>query len=166
MSSLKRTPVPESVDPDAWRLEIDGAVEEPLRCTRADLETRELDAFTEDFDCLEGWTAPGLAWAGIRVSDLLADARPRPEARWGLVHGMDGDYACGLRLDRLADGLLALRLDGEALPVEHGGPARLALPGDSDCWESVKWVSRIELLDHEPSAADTARELALSRIDD
>jgi DMSO/TMAO reductase YedYZ molybdopterin-dependent catalytic subunit len=84
---------------------------------------------------------------------------------------MDGEYACGYPLDRLdgalleLDGaLLALELDGDPLPVEHGGPARLVpATAESDCWESVKWMARIELLADEPE--DTARDLALSRLE-
>jgi len=39
------------------------------------------------------------------------------------------------------------------------------LPGESECWESVKWVARIELLDREPRTADTAERIARSRIE-
>jgi DMSO/TMAO reductase YedYZ molybdopterin-dependent catalytic subunit len=77
---------------------------------------------------------------------------------------MDGEYACGYPLDRLDGALLALELDGDPLPVEHGGPARLVpATAGSDCWESVKWVARIELLADAPE--DTARDLALSRLE-
>lgn len=166
MASLKRTPVPDAVDPGTWRLDITGAVEQPLQLTRSDLEDWVLEGVTDDFTCEEGWSAPNLQWEGIPIEELLSDVRPRPGARWSLVHGMDGNYACALRLERLETGLLALRLDGERLSVEHGGPARLVLPGESDCWESVKWVSHIELAAEEPRDEDTAQQLALSRIED
>lgn len=165
MASLERHPVPDTVDPEAWRLDVTGAVERPRRFARSDLLAMATGAVTDDFDCVEGWTASDLRWEGVSLDAVLDAARPRDGAAWGLVHAMDGDYACALVLDRLRTALLALRLDGAPLPVEHGGPARLVLPGDSDCWESVKWVTRLEVLDREPRHADTAQALALSRVD-
>jgi DMSO/TMAO reductase YedYZ molybdopterin-dependent catalytic subunit len=119
---------------------------------------------TGDFSCVEGWTATDLSWRGVRVADVLARSEPRPDAAFALVHAMDGEYACSFPLADLDGALLALELDGEPLPVEHGGPARLVpATADSDCWESVKWVDRLELRPDEPD--DTARDLALSRIE-
>ncbi|MFT4946487.1 MAG: DMSO/TMAO reductase YedYZ molybdopterin-dependent catalytic subunit, partial [Natronomonas sp.] len=78
----------------------------------------------------------------------------------------DGDYACSFRLDRLSSSVLAIELDGEPLPQEHGGPARLIPTGaGSDCWESIKWVSEIEITTDPASTKDTAEQIALQRID-
>ncbi len=78
---------------------------------------------------------------------------------------MDGDYACAFPLDRVNDAMLAFELDGEALPREHGGPARLVpTAAGSDCWESVKWVAELEVRRSEPVAGDTAEEIALGRL--
>jgi DMSO/TMAO reductase YedYZ molybdopterin-dependent catalytic subunit len=166
VTDLERHPIPDDVETDSWTLDVTGAVDRPLELTRADLAAFPLEAFHEDFDCEAGWTAEGLAWRGLRLSALLDRASPTDDGEYGLVRAMDGDYACSFPLDRLDGALLALELDGEPLPPVHGGPARLVPTGDArDCWESVKWVSEIELLDHEPTAADTAESLALSRID-
>ncbi len=79
---------------------------------------------------------------------------------------MDSEYACSLPLERLSNSILALELDGEPLPVEHGGPARLVPhDADRDCWESIKWVSEIEIGETPFAEAGTAEELALSRIE-
>jgi len=165
MTDLKSTPVPTSVDPAAWSLSVDGRVAEPHRFDRRALLDLADTSLEDDFACAEGWTADGLRWEGVDLTTILSRVRPDEGATAALVHGMDEGYACGLPLERLETGLLALRLDGEALPVEHGGPARLVLPGDGDCWEGVKWVEAIEILDEVPPEADTARELALSRLD-
>ncbi|WP_338742416.1 molybdopterin-dependent oxidoreductase [Haloplanus salilacus] len=166
MTDLERHPIPADVDPEAWTLDVTGSVDRPLTLTRDDLSTYSLDPFHEDFDCEAGWTAEGLAWRGIRVGVLLDRATPTEDTAYGLVRAMDGDYACSFPVDRLHDALLAVELDGEPLPAAHGGPARLVPTGDGgDCWESVKWVSEIELLEREPTTADTAESLALSRID-
>ncbi|AUV81540.1 molybdopterin-binding oxidoreductase [Salinigranum rubrum] len=162
MSGLETHEVPEAVETDGWRLTVDGCVDRRLSLSHDDLRAMELASATGDFSCVEGWTATDLSWRGVRVVDLLRCAGPDEEAAFALVHAMDGEYACGYSLDDFGGALLALELDGEPLPVEHGGPARLVPAGDSDCWESVKWVSRIEL--HATEPADTARELALSRL--
>ncbi|SFC41920.1 Oxidoreductase molybdopterin binding domain-containing protein [Halobiforma haloterrestris] len=157
---------PHTVDYDGWRLEISGAVADPLRLSRRDLESFPLETATEDFDCVEGWRADDLAWRGVRVERVLGRARPVADESHALVRALDGDYACSFPLERLSTALLALELDGEPLPLEHGGPARLVpLDGDDDCWESVKWVSAIEIGDGPFGGDDTAKERALSRLE-
>jgi DMSO/TMAO reductase YedYZ molybdopterin-dependent catalytic subunit len=155
MSDLETHPIPESVDPEGWELAVDGLVDRPLALAIDDLRSMELVRASGDFSCVEGWTATDLTWRGVRVTDLLDRAGVRSAAEFALVRAMDGEYACGYPLDRLdgalleLDGaLLALELDGDPLPVEHGGPARLVpATAESD----------------EPE--DTARDLALSRLE-
>lgn len=79
---------------------------------------------------------------------------------------MDGNYARVFRGDRVGDAVLALEFDGEPLPVDHGGPARLvSTDSGSGCWESVKWVSQLEVTESEPTTDDAAKATALSRIE-
>lgn len=165
-SSLKTFELPSSVDPEAWTFRVNGAVEQVLELNTSELEELYYSTVNDDFSCLEGWTAEGIEWQGVPISAILDRAEPSGEAAFGLVHGMDDDYACGLELDRLSDGLLALEMDGSPLSVEHGGPARLVLPDEeSDCFESVKWATRLEVLDHQPTKRDTAADIALGRLD-
>jgi len=163
MVGLDSHPVPESVNPDEWQLRVTGAVAEPLRLTKAELRTLPETGVTDDFACVEGWRAADLAWRGVRLGTVLARAKPAAEAAYVLVHAMDGDYASAFSIDRVRDALLAVDLDGEPLSVEHGGPARLVPVDDADCWESIKWVSEIEVTATEPTGRDTAKELALGR---
>lgn len=165
MDELESHPVPAAVraNREGWTLAVTGAVERPMSLTADDLASLPSVTHEADFECVEGWRAAGLTWRGVRVSDLLARASPTGEATHGLVRAMDGEYACSFPVDRLSSAVLAVELDGEPLPVEHGGPARLVPRGDTDCWESVKWVTEVELLASPPTADDTARELALSR---
>lgn len=165
LSALETHQVPADVDSEDWTLSVTGAVERPLELDRADLHSLDLQRTVADFACVEGWTAKDLSWEGVRVGDLLAQAHPTSGAAFGLAGAMDGDYACAFTLSRLRDCLLATGLDGEILSTEHGGPARLVPLGEQkDCWEHVKWVSQIELYKREPTEADTAHDLALSRI--
>ncbi len=166
MSGLERHEVPDDVDGDEWRLRITGAVERSVELSERDLEAYAMETFTSDFDCIAGWTAAGLSWRGVRVGTLLDRATPTADCRYALVRAADGEYACSFPLDRLRSAVLAVELDGERLPLEHGGPARLVPTAtDADCWESIKWVEGIELHRSEPAASDTAKATALSRID-
>ncbi|MXR52944.1 molybdopterin-dependent oxidoreductase [Halovenus sp. WSH3] len=165
MTDLETHEVPASVSTDDWRLQITGAVERPRQYTEGEIRESRLETFTQDFECVEGWVATGLDWKGVRVGTLLDEADPVDEG-YGLVRSMDEGYACSFRLDRLRDAVVALEVDGEALPVEHGGPARLVPTDDGrDCWESVKWVTEIQISEEEPTKDDTASDIALSRID-
>jgi DMSO/TMAO reductase YedYZ molybdopterin-dependent catalytic subunit len=165
MSDLRTHDVPDEVEPSDWTLRVTGAVAEPLRVEREDLASFPVETVTEDFECVEGWVAEGLSWQGVRVSSVLDRADPTIDEGYVLVHAMDGDYACSVPRSRAAESLLAFRLDGEPLPVTHGGPARFVpTDGGADCWESVKWVTALEIRASEPVAGDTAKEIALDRI--
>lgn len=165
MSDLETHDVPEDVDADAWRLGVTGAVGRELDLDVADLEALPTETFAADFSCVEGWVAEDLTWRGVRVGDLLERAEPTAAATYALVRAMDGAYACSFPLERLSEAVLAIELDGAPLPIEHGGPARLVPTGAADCWESVKWVAEIELVDSPPGDDDTAKSIALSRVE-
>ena len=165
MSDLEPHDVPDDVDADAWGLGVTGAVERELTVDVAGLEGLPTETFTADFACVEGWVAEDLTWRGVRVGDLLERAEPAASATHALVRAMDGAYACSYPIERLSEAVLAIELDGAPLPVEHGGPARLVPTGAADCWESVKWVAEIELVDSPPGDDDTAKSIALSRVE-
>lgn len=166
MSELREFGGVPDVDPETWSLGVTGTVSRPRQFTVDDLRSLDLETYTHDFSCVEGWVAEGLAWRGIRVGNLLSLTEPDDSSRFALVRAIDDGYACSFPLDRLSDAILALDLDGEPLPPEHGGPARLVPSGaDSDCWESIKWVDSIDVTLTEPVAADTAKEVALSRVE-
>lgn len=165
MDKLRSNPVPDSIDPQEWALRVTGAVSRSLRLTPDDLWALPHWDVTEDFTCVEGWRAQDLSWRGIRVETVLSQASPTTAATHVLVHAMDGDYASSLPIEHLRDALLAFELAGEPLAVEHGGPARLVpTDADADCWESVKWVSELEVMETEPADRDTAKRIALNRI--
>lgn len=78
---------------------------------------------------------------------------------------MDDEYASSFPIERARDALLAFELDGKPLAIDHGGPARLIpTDDDADCWEIVKLVSKIEVIEEEPADRDTAEQMALKRI--
>lgn len=166
MSDLKSHSVPEDVETDGWTLDVRGSVRHPVRLDRDDLADFPGETFTDDFGCVEGWIANDLSWRGVRVDEILDRAEPTPESDHALVRSLDGEYACSFPMDRLAEALVAFELDSEPLATEHGGPARLVPTGaDSDCWESIKWVSEIELAESSLEAEATAKDIALGRAE-
>lgn len=163
-TDLETHEVPTDVDPNDWTLSVTGTVEQPLELDQADLHSLDTQSTVTDVTSIDGWAATDLAVEGVRLTDLLARTRPTADATFGLISAMDGEFACVLTRDRLTNCLLATRLEGDVLSLEQGGPARLIpLTEDKNCWEHVKWVSRIELYEREPTEADTACERVLSR---
>ena len=94
------------------------------------------------------WSRLGNVWEGVSTRELLARAGgPAPNAGFVLAHGYDRGFTTNLPLaDFLAeDALVALEHDGEALSLDHGGPARLIVPR-LYAWKSAKWLSAIEVI--------------------
>jgi DMSO/TMAO reductase YedYZ molybdopterin-dependent catalytic subunit len=139
-ASLPEHPVP--ANSTRGELRVDGLVERPLALRPADVAHLERVEVAEPFTCEEGWQTPTLTWRGVRLLDVLQLAGPRAGAAWVRVSA--GEYALPLPLKDAAGAVLAERLNGEALTIEHGGPWRLVLPGGS-CFTSVKWVDRLEV---------------------
>ena len=104
---------------------------------------------TTDLHCVTRWSKFDTTWRGVRVRDLVERARPRPGATHVLVHA-HGGYTTNLPLAALLDDdvLIAHTYDGAPLEPDHGGPARLLVPRRY-LWKSAKWVSALELLDHD-----------------
>jgi DMSO/TMAO reductase YedYZ molybdopterin-dependent catalytic subunit len=114
----------------------------------------------EPFVCEEGWQTPALTWEGVRLLDVLELGEPRSGAGW--VRVCAGDYAVPLAVNDAAAAVLAERLNGELLGLDHGGPWRLVIPGAS-CFTSVKWVDRLQLA-AEPGDASGER-IARGRLE-
>lgn len=140
---LGRKPI---VPKDKWRLQVDGAVEQPV--------TLDWDAFmaleqvedTSDFHCVTAWSKMDMRWVGVRLSEIAALVRPTDAAVHLMCHGHDG-YTTNVALEEALkpDVLLAHTVDGQPLPVEHGGPVRMITP-QLYAWKGSKWISRIEFL--------------------
>ncbi|MDE3110159.1 MAG: molybdopterin-dependent oxidoreductase, partial [Acidobacteriota bacterium] len=158
----KKLPVHEFPRPESDRvhsLRVDGLVHSRLELILADLQQLSQHDLVDDFTCLEGWSVPKVQWSGILLKDVLSFAKPLPEARY--VQASAGNFSFPLPLERAGQALLAIRLDENLLSREHGGPVRLIVPG-GDCFTSIKWLDRLELL-AEPGP-NTAKEIALGRL--
>jgi DMSO/TMAO reductase YedYZ molybdopterin-dependent catalytic subunit len=142
--SLGTTP---QVSADQWRLSIDGAVQHPYVLRWDELIAEPQTDWTGDIHCVTRWSKFGMRWRGVSVSDLIARARPRPEASHLMAHCYGG-YTTNLPLSDVLEhpALIAHQADGGPLEPDHGGPARLFVP-HLYLWKSAKWINRLELLD-------------------
>jgi len=132
-----------------WTLAVRGLVADPLTLGWDALLALPQVSLTADLHCVTRWSKFDTAWRGVRVRDVLERARPASGATHVLVHA-HGSYTTNLPLEALLDddALIAHTLDGAPLEREHGGPARLLVPRRY-LWKSAKWVSALELLDHD-----------------
>ena len=127
---------------------VDGDVGQPTHFA-AELESLERVEQVSDLHCVTTWTRRGLRWGGWRFRDfyeqlVVPRVRPEPDATLVVLRAQDG-LAQSLPLeDALApDVLLADRLDGERLGVDHGAPIRLVAPAHYGC-KSVRHLNAIE----------------------
>lgn len=129
-----------------WRLRIGGLVERPLELAYADLQALPQAEQTSDFHCVTGWSVNAVRWRGVRFGDLLAAARPRPEARALEFVSAEDPYVDTLTLAQAMapDAMLAHAMDGKPLTRDHGAPARVVMPKMYG-YKGVKWVKRINL---------------------
>lgn len=133
-------------DPQKWDFQIWGLVKEPVRLSYGEFRALPTVEVVADVHCVEGWSVLDTHWEGVPPKELLEMARPKPEARFVLVH-CDGGYTTNLPLEALLDNdvLLAYRYEGEELTPEHGWPLRLVVPSRY-FYKSAKWVRELEFL--------------------
>jgi DMSO/TMAO reductase YedYZ molybdopterin-dependent catalytic subunit len=145
------------VDPDpttaVWRLEVTGLVDHPT--TYSFDQIRALPSTTQETTlmCISNYLGGGLmsnaVWRGLPLRDLLLSAGLQPSITKVVLHGADG-YTDTYSLDKALETttFVAYEMNGEPLPVRHGYPVRILTPGLFG-EKSVKWVTRIELVNHD-----------------
>jgi DMSO/TMAO reductase YedYZ molybdopterin-dependent catalytic subunit/uncharacterized membrane protein YhaH (DUF805 family) len=142
------------VDGSSWKLSIGGAVSQPMKASLTDL--RALPAVNEyvTLECISnpvgGPQISTGAFTGVSLRDLLAMAGPMPGGTWAAFTSRDG-YTESLPMSTIQAApeiLVVYDLDGMPLPVEHGFPARILIPGHYGM-KSPKWLDRIDLVSHE-----------------
>ncbi|NQX16021.1 molybdopterin-dependent oxidoreductase [Rathayibacter sp. VKM Ac-2857] len=149
-----------SVDPADWSLKITGMVEEEITLTWDELLALPLEEHLVTLSCVSnevGGDLIGTAlWLGYPIRELLARARPTAGADMVLSRSIDG-FTASSPLEVLTDegraSLLAVGMNGQPLPVEHGFPVRMVVPGLYGYVSATKWVTELKVTTFE---ADTA----------
>ncbi len=132
--------------PQDWQLRVAGP--RPYELTMDELLAMDQYESELPIACVEGWSASA-RWQGVRIRDLVARAGAPPSARLRVTSlEADGPYRvtemeAAYARDPLT--LLALRVNGQVLDVEHGFPARVIAPNRPGVLQT-KWVSRLEVL--------------------
>lgn len=142
--------IPE-VDRDFWTLDIDGLVDRPLSLTYSDLLQRRLVERIITIGCVSnevGGPYIGTArWLGVPLREILDEAGVQDGADQVFSTSIDG-WTCGFPVADAFDGrdaLIAIGMNGETLPPDHGFPARLVVPGLYGYVSATKWLRRITL---------------------
>ncbi|MDW3212970.1 MAG: molybdopterin-dependent oxidoreductase [Ilumatobacteraceae bacterium] len=139
------------VPKDTWRLRIHGMVDNELELTFADLLEREQIERYITLSCVSNEVGGGLVgnalFQGVRMQDVLDEAGVQQGATQVVSRSIDG-WTCGSPTSVIMDGrdaMLAIAMNGEPLPAEHGYPVRLVVPGLYGYVSATKWVTEIEL---------------------
>ena len=134
------------VSKDDWSLRIHGMVEKELELTFDDLLARDQVEVYITLSCVSnpvgGPYVGNALWQGVRIADLLAEVGVDPASTQLLSTSADG-WTCGTPVSSLNDGrnaLLAIAMNGEPLPAEHGYPVRMVVPGEYGYVSATKWV--------------------------
>ncbi|WP_082618240.1 molybdopterin-dependent oxidoreductase [Oerskovia sp. Root22] len=143
--------VPE-VDPDDWRLRVVGLVEEEVEISFAELLALPLVEHATTLTCVSNEVGGDLVgnavWLGYPLRDLLARARPHADADMVLSRSADG-WTASTPLEVLTDpgreSLLAVGMNGEPLPLAHGFPVRMVVPGLYGYVSATKWVVELKV---------------------
>ncbi|WP_326663334.1 molybdopterin-dependent oxidoreductase [Streptomyces canus] len=139
------------MEPKDWRLRIHGRVKRPLTLTYEQLLSRPMVERYITLACVSnevgGELVGNARWLGVPIKDLLDEVEPDDRADQMVSRSVDG-YTAGTPTAALRDGrdaLLAVGMNGEPLPVEHGFPVRMVVPGLYGYVSATKWLTELEL---------------------
>jgi DMSO/TMAO reductase YedYZ molybdopterin-dependent catalytic subunit len=132
---------------DGWRLELKGAASTSL--SRAQLLALPQHTARLPIACVEGWSTGVQTWTGVRLADIAAMVDAAPDTSLfveSLQHGGGfGSTTLSAGQVQAADALLALRVNGADLTMDHGFPARVVVPALPGV-HNTKWVTRMTFL--------------------
>ena len=132
---------------ESWSFTIQGAVDEPVSWTWAELQALPSETVTVDIHCVTKWSKLDTVWTGVSLDVLLEGVETSAEY---VTAFSDGGYTTNLPLEDVRGGKawVAYEFGGEPLEPEHGGPARLLVP-HLYFWKSAKWVRGLHLTDRD-----------------
>lgn len=134
-----------------WRLRIHGMVDREITLSFDDLARFDIVETVTTLTCVSNPVGGDLIstgiWTGYRLAELLATAGVHRDADMVLSTSIEG-FTVGTPVQAVTDGrdaLLAVGLNGQPLPAEHGYPARMVVPGLYGYVSATKWVVDLEL---------------------
>jgi len=147
------------VNPDSWKLTVHGMVDRPFEITFDELLKYAFEEHDLTLTCVSnpvGGTYIGNArWLGTPLAPLLRRAGVQSGADMILSTSTDG-MTIGSPVEATLDGrqaMLAVAMNGEALPIEHGFPCRMLIPGLYGYVSATKWVTDLNLTTFASSSA-------------
>ncbi|MBO0980662.1 molybdopterin-dependent oxidoreductase [Microbacterium sp. SD291] len=149
-----------TIDPAGWRLVIDGMVDQRVEIGFDELIAMGLDEYSITLTCVSNEVGGGLVgsarWLGVPVRDLLRLAAPQTDADMVLSRSIDG-FTASTPLSTLTDdgtdAILAVAMNGEPLPLEHGFPVRMVVPGLYGYVSATKWLTQLTVTTFEKDEA-------------
>ena len=135
------------IEPAKWSFQIDGMVSNPRTWTWEEFGQLPFELVPCDIHCVTKWSKLGTSFGGVAVDALLDGVQPDGAYAMAFSHG---GYTTNLPLEDLTGGKawVVTEHEGEPLPREHGGPARLLVP-HLYFWKSAKWVAGLRIMDHD-----------------
>jgi DMSO/TMAO reductase YedYZ molybdopterin-dependent catalytic subunit len=135
------------IEADDWGFRIDGMVAEPRAWTAAEFRALPFEDVPCDIHCVTKWSKLGTSFRGVSLDVLLEDAEPL--GPYAIAYSYGG-YTTNLAIEDITDGKawVVTEHEGEPLPREHGGPARMLVP-HLYFWKSAKWVAGLRIADHD-----------------
>ena len=144
---------PTVLNGDTWELPITGLVDNPTTLTLENIRSNYTprNEFVT-LSCISNRVGGDLIsttyWTGVSVQDILAEVRPKSNARYMIISSGDGFYET-VDLDLIASDeriMFAYAWDGRPIPFDHGFPLRIWLP-DRYGMKQPKWITGIEIVD-------------------
>ncbi|WP_163567899.1 molybdopterin-dependent oxidoreductase [Fodinicola feengrottensis] len=139
------------VDPATWELRIHGMVDRELKISFAELLKRPMIERDITLTCVSNEVGGNLIgeakWLGAPLADLLKEAGVHPGADQVFTTSADG-WTCGTPLEAVMttpNAMLAVGMNGDPLPVAHGFPVRMIVPGLYGYVSGTKWIVDMEL---------------------
>ncbi|MGH2679285.1 MAG: molybdopterin-dependent oxidoreductase, partial [Actinomycetota bacterium] len=140
-----------AIDAETWTLRVHGMVDREIRVGFDELLTRPMIERDITLACVSnevgGPYVGNARWAGVPLADLLRDAGVHPDASQLVSRSTDG-FTIGTPTTVVMDGrdaMLAVSMNGEPLPLEHGFPVRMIVPGLYGYVSATKWLVDLEL---------------------
>jgi DMSO/TMAO reductase YedYZ molybdopterin-dependent catalytic subunit len=148
-----------AVNADGWTLRIGGMVDRPLTIDFAELVSRPLVERDVTLACVSNEVGGGYIgnarWTGVLLAPLLREAGVQPGVTQLVSRSADG-FTTGTPARVALDGrdaMLAVAMNGEPLPLEHGFPVRMVIPGLYGYESACKWITEIEATTYEAYSA-------------